>query len=258
MTIKTKSAKIRKAVPIIGNDLKTLIQVESAMLDGITSVPALMIRFGMTAPRIKKMMVKVRRLWETQTDLDIERRRSLRLRQLENVLRKANNAFEASKILKPIITTENVYCEACVEGYHKCRVCNGEGRDEYLPRKFKICQRCNGEKRVQCRLCDGGIYEKEVITRIEGPGDPSFLKLAAATIVDIAKHEGSGPTTGTATLRSIQTSDDTTERLTQEIEVTVDDPAMLLRAMGVINELKNGKAPTQTIETTKEFDKSEM
>jgi hypothetical protein len=144
-------------------------KIEELLLNGVSSLPKLAARFGVPTTTIVNDVAVIRRLWRLDNSKNARDRRTLRIKQLEEIFQKSMDSFERSR--SDTVETTTQY-------------------------KSETCAACRGRKLVGdefCSACDGeGKIQVEVITQkiVGKAGDVAFLNSARASIADIAKIEG--------------------------------------------------------------------
>lgn len=144
-------------------------KIEEMLLNGISSIPKIAARFGLEASTVQNDVAAIRRLWRLDNSKNARDRRTLRVKQLEEIFQKSMDSFERSRS-DTVETTTQYKSETC-------GVCHGRKLvgDEY-------CSACDGEGKIQVEIITQKVVGKA--------GDVAFLNAARASISDIAKIEG--------------------------------------------------------------------
>jgi hypothetical protein len=147
-------------------------KAESLILKGVTSPLEIGIALGRERKDVEKICRTIYERWKADPNQDIQDKKFLRSKQLENVLQKAHAAFDRSCRDTEEFSTEERICSNC----------NGrkQFKDDKTADGFVDCKTCNGVGRV--------IIEKVKVTK--KVGDPAFLALAKEVIKELAKIDG--------------------------------------------------------------------
>jgi hypothetical protein len=122
----------------------------------------------------------------------------------------------------------------------------------------KICPECDGKKKetvkvgetVKCAVCKGtGVVVHESLKTKGSPGDPAFLTVAKACIVEAAKLEGLGPATG----RFGKTVFEETQKVGGELHRTITQEFyhapvdLIIRARATLHEIQQSVRKGDTV-----------
>ncbi len=151
----------------------------------------------------------------------------------------------------------------------KCENCDGEGKEEFLPSRFRPCPTCQGSGAKLdvpiCGVCRGtGKHTVQTVQIRQQSGDAAYLNAARAAYVEAAKIEGLYPVNhriSKTILTETQTVGGEIHRTATEMFVETELPhETVIRGLALIDELerlqkknetrKAKKAETLVIETT--------
>lgn len=167
-------------------------RVGEMMLRGISSQADISAAFDVDAKTIAKDMRAIKEMWLSEGIDDLATRARVRVRQLDGILALAINAFDRSRKPKREISLEQRICDnpRCRNGLVKTTDGDGHftGQTE--------CGRCNGREWY--------TVERERITQTAG--DPAYLMVAKAVIVESARIEGVYPVVASALRKTVEAS----------------------------------------------------
>lgn len=167
-------------------------RVGEMMLRGISSQEEIAAAFDVDAKTITKDMQAIKETWLSEGIDDLATRARVRVKQLDGVLALAINAFDRSRKPKREMSLEQRPCDN-----PKCR--NGLVKtvdEDGHPTGQTECGRCNGKEWY--------TVEKEKVTQTSG--DPAYLMVAKAVIVESARIEGVYPVVTSALRKTVEAS----------------------------------------------------
>lgn len=197
------------------------LRVEELLLRGCTSITQMAAAFGVTFDTITADIREIRELWVRNNPIETKDRADLRIRQIEHIHQLALASYERSRKDREERTYAEKRCDnpKCTEGVIKGQ--HGEPNQE--------CPRCLGEGKI--------ISETRKITG--SPGDPAFLTVAKACVIECARIEGLYPAISSTLLRTVKQSGVDGEILEETQELYLEAPnEQIITVMGMLEKLR--------------------
>lgn len=161
-------------------------RIGEMLLRGISNQDEMASAFDVDAKTIKKDVQYIHEKWLSEGVDDLDTRRRIRVKQLDSLMTLAINAFERSKKPKRESYIEQRPCDN-----PKCRsglVQTDSGQTE--------CGRCHGQEWY--------TVEREKVS--QSGGDPAYLAVARAAVVEAARIEGVYPAIASAMRRTVESA----------------------------------------------------
>jgi len=221
------------------------------MLRGVTSPTQIALAFGVMPKRASVWMTKIRDSWQTRDkERTQEDRRTIRIKQLENIAILALSEFAQSKKNSKEKTVVSQPCRQChgdkivMDKNKICQTCEGLKIDETFPGQYSMCMDCNGTGfgTKRCRECRGTGETKINTLKVKQEcGDPAYLTIAKAAFLECARLEGlTFDSRITLGKQLIEASAGVDGVISQKIEeIYFDAPVdVIIQAMAAMDELR--------------------
>jgi len=203
---------VRKRKRSVARQLR-LKKLEEAMLNGHTNQNELSAMLNVSQTQVSFDMAIIRDRWKADSMQELDDLRAYRLKQFDEVRRKAMIAFDRSREVQTELSTSKKPCEFCSATGTKMK----DGEEI-------VCPSCQGE-------C---VILVETVKESESPGDAAFLSQATTAQREASKLQGLYPDRKNTNV-SIDLSDRT--RISQTVFSSMPKDDLLL-LMDMIEEKK--------------------
>ena len=209
--------------PVASEKMLRQRRIEQLALRGYYNSNELSHVFQVDDNTIATDMKEIRERWRKEVAPDTKDKLNLRIKQIEYIQAMAISAYEISRKQEEEYSIIDIDCDypGCTQGIVK----TPKGNDE-------------------CEFCKGTGKRTIEVRKMKGePGDPAFLNVAKACVVEVAKLEGLYPSSSgvlkKTTERELTSNSPDAVLIREKVEeLYIEDERLIVQCLGTLDTLR--------------------